>query len=128
MPTEPLDPIIHQVVRLRVMALLSRNRTAPFVWVRDSLDLTDGNLGSHVARLVEAGYAASGRELTRSGFQVWLRITPKGDEAYRTYLAELRSLLEPVETDRDAPADDPRRSADQPRARGNIRNVAGHAE
>jgi DNA-binding MarR family transcriptional regulator len=95
MGPEPLDPVIHQVARLRVMALLNRNRTASFVWVRDTLGLTDGNLGSHMARLTSAGYATSGRVLTRSGFQVWLRITPAGDDAYRSYLAALRSYLEP---------------------------------
>jgi DNA-binding MarR family transcriptional regulator len=100
MPPEPLDPIIHQAVRLRVMALLSRNRTAPFVWVRDTLGLTDGNLGSHMARLAEAGYASSTRVLTRSGFQVWLRITPAGDDAYQSYLSSLRSYLEPSEAGR----------------------------
>jgi DNA-binding MarR family transcriptional regulator len=97
MPTEPLDPVIHQVVRLRIMALLHRNRAASFVWVRDALELTDGNLGSHVSRLAEAGYAESGRTLTRSGFQVWLRITPVGDEAFRAYLRALRANLEPPE-------------------------------
>jgi DNA-binding MarR family transcriptional regulator len=97
MTAEPLDPVIHQVVRLRVMALLSRNRAASFVWVRDVLGLTDGNLGSHMFRLVSAGYAESNRTLTRSGFQVWLRITPAGDEAYRTYLTALRTYIEPSE-------------------------------
>jgi DNA-binding MarR family transcriptional regulator len=93
---EPLDPVVHQVVRLRIMALLSRNRAASFVWVRDALGLTDGNLGSHVSRLAVAGYVDSKRVLTRSGFQVWLSITATGDEAYRRYLAVLRSYLEPA--------------------------------
>jgi DNA-binding MarR family transcriptional regulator len=97
MNPQPLDPVIHQVVRLRVMALLSRNRTAPFVWVREVLGLTDGNLGSHMSRLVAAGYAESTRTLTRTGFQVRLRITPAGDDAYRVYLTALRSYLEPSE-------------------------------
>ena len=103
MTTAPLDPVIHQVVRLRVMALLSRNRAAPFVWVRDVLGLTDGNLGSHMARLVSAGYAGSARRLTRSGFQVWLHITPAGDAAYRAYLAVLRAYLDspPEEVPKD---------------------------
>jgi DNA-binding MarR family transcriptional regulator len=97
MSLQTLDPVIHQAVRLRVMVLLSRNRAASFVWVRDTLGLTDGNLGSHMARLVAAGYAESSRLLTRSGFQVWLRITPAGDGAYREYLATLRSYLEPID-------------------------------
>lgn len=103
MPPLPLDPVIHQAVRLRVMALLNRNRTAPFVWVRDTLGLTDGNLGSHVARLAEAGYVVSARALTRTGFQVWLRMTPKGEGAYRSYLSALRSYLgQDDERSRDA--------------------------
>jgi hypothetical protein len=93
-----LDPVIHQAVRLRIMVLLSRNRAASFVWVRDILGLTDGNLGSHMGRLVAAGYAESSRVLTRSGFQVSLRITAAGDAAYRAYLAALRSYLVPVDT------------------------------
>ncbi len=97
MSAEPLDPVIHQVVRLRVMAVLSRNRSASFVWVRDTLGLTDGNLGSHVARLQAAGYAKSARVLMATGFQVRLRITPQGDAAYRAYLAALRTYLEPSE-------------------------------
>jgi DNA-binding MarR family transcriptional regulator len=106
MSAEPLDPVIHQSVRLRVMALLSRNRAASFVWVRDTLGLTDGNLGSHTARLVAFNYAESTRMLTRSGFQVWLRITPKGDEAYRAYLAALRSYLGPADAiHTDSPAE-----------------------
>ncbi len=106
MSPEPLDPAIHQAVRLRRMVLLSRNRAASFVWVRDALGLTDGNLGSHVARLVAAGYAVSSRVLTRSGFQVWLRITPSGDAAYRAYLASLRSNLEPMDSGPVDPAVD----------------------
>jgi DNA-binding MarR family transcriptional regulator len=112
---EPLDPVIHQIVRLRVMALLSRNRAAPFVWVRDVLELTDGNLGSHMARLVSAGYAVSTRTLTRSGFQVWLKITPAGDQAYRAYLSALRSYLPSPESNamRETSAASDSREADR---------------
>lgn len=120
-----LDPVIHQVVRLRIMALLARNRAASFVWVRDTLGLTDGNLGSHVERLAKAGYLESKRVLTRSGFQVRLRMMPPGDEAYRRYLADLRSLLEPQTRDDTAtPADAPR-TAQVSQAPGTNRNLPG---
>lgn len=82
--------MIHQPTRLRILALLYRNRRAAFTWVRDTLALTDGNLGSHAAKLAEAGYIATGRLLTTKGFQVWLRMTPQGDVAFRSYLAALR--------------------------------------
>lgn len=94
MPLPQLDPVIHQPIRLQIMSLLSRNRHASFVWVRETLRLTDGNLGSHVARLSAAGYIESGKVLTASGFQVWLRMTPAGDDAFRAYCAALRGYLD----------------------------------
>ncbi len=89
-----LDPLIHQATRLRVMALLARNREAPFTWMQETLGLTPGNLDSHVQRLVEAGYVHQWRALTASGFQSRVRLTPEGDAAYRAYLAALRAVLE----------------------------------
>ncbi len=88
-----LDPVIHQATRLRIMALLFRNRVASFTWVRDSLGLTDGNLDAHAAKLEASGYLRRGRALLPGGFQVRLRITPEGDAAFRRYLEDLRTFL-----------------------------------
>jgi DNA-binding MarR family transcriptional regulator len=89
-----LDPLIHQATRLRVVALLARNREAPFTWIQETLGLTSGNLDSHVQRLAEAGYLESRRALTPAGFQARVAITPAGDAAYQAYLAALRAVLE----------------------------------
>lgn len=92
-----LDRTIHQRTRLRVLALLHRNRSARFTWVRKTLDLTAGNLGSHAGRLEEEGYVARDRVLTGDGFEVRLRITPEGAEAFRDYLASLEDVLAAAE-------------------------------
>lgn len=88
-----LDPVIHQATRLRIMALLHRNRVASFTWVRDTLGLTDGNLDTHAAKLEEAGYVKRGRALDIGGFEVRMKITPEGDAAFRAYLEGLRGYL-----------------------------------
>ena len=107
MDLPPLDPVIHQATRLRIMALLFRNRSGTFTWVRDTLGLTDGNLDAHVTRLEHAGYVQRGLGLTsrKGGFQVRLRITPEGDRAFRNYLEALKAYLAP-------PADDPSKTTD----------------
>lgn len=99
MPPDELDPVIHQPTRLRIMVLLYQNRQAAATWVRDTLGLTDGNLGSHSDRLAHAGYVDVGRTLTPTGFQVRLRMTEKGDAAFRDYLARLRGFLQLVPAD-----------------------------
>jgi DNA-binding MarR family transcriptional regulator len=91
---DDLDPLIHQSTRLRLMMLLHRNREAPFTFLQSALELTPGNLDSHLTRLGAAGYVESGRVLTPGGFQVRVRITPAGDAAFQAYLRRLRSLLE----------------------------------
>jgi DNA-binding MarR family transcriptional regulator len=89
-----LDPVIHQPTRLRIMVLLFQNRQAAATWVRDALQLTDGNMGSHCERLAQRGYIEQARTLTPQGFQLRLRITPEGDAAFAAYLQALRGMLE----------------------------------
>lgn len=89
-----LDPVIHQATRLRILALLYRNRIASFTDLRDGLGLTPGNLASHTARLEEAGYVKSGRVLVDLSFEVQYKLTDAGSAAFRAYLATLQGLLE----------------------------------
>jgi DNA-binding MarR family transcriptional regulator len=89
-----LDRTIHQRTRLRILALLHRNRPARFAWVRKALDLTAGNLGSHVETLEEESYVERDRVLTADGFEVRLRITPEGADAFGDYVASLEEVLE----------------------------------
>lgn len=89
-----LDPIIHQATRLRIMAALFRNREASFTQLRNGLDLTDGNLGSHAAALEKAGYLDSRRALIGVSFEVRYRITPEGSAAFVRYTEALRALLD----------------------------------
>ena len=54
-----LNEVIHQPVRLRIMAVLAAlppEMQVTFNSVKDTLDLTDGNLGAHLHKLEEAGY------------------------------------------------------------------------
>ncbi len=98
-----LDPVIHEAARLRILAILFRNRQASFTQLRDTLQLTSGNLASHAKRLVDARYVESGRVLAGVHFEVRFRITPLGSAAFHQYIEALRALVAP-EVDLDAPA------------------------
>lgn len=86
--------VIHQPVRLRMMALLFRHRDVAFTHVRDALGLTDGNLAAHAQRLEDAGFVEARRVLAGGRFEVRHRITADGSQAFRDYLAELRRFLD----------------------------------
>ena len=85
--------VIHQPARLRLMALLFRQRDVAFTAARDALALTDGNLATHAKRLEEAGLLVARKALGRDGFEVRYRITEAGSAAFRAYLERLRAFL-----------------------------------
>lgn len=95
---DPTDALIHQPVRLRIMALLWRHRDVSYTRTRDHLGLTDGNLATHIRRLEEAGLLEARRVLRgRHGFHLRYRITPHGLDAFRHYLNTMRTLLDEAE-------------------------------
>lgn len=91
---DPLDPVIHQPTRLRIMGALYRNRRLGHVALRDSLGLTDGNVATHVRKLEAEGYLRASRVLAGLSFSVVYDITPEGIAAFRRYLDALAILLD----------------------------------
>lgn len=89
----PLDPVIHQPVRMQILAALHRNRQLSFPTLRDGLALTPGNLGAHLERLEQAGYISSARVLSGVSFEMRYRVTSAGDEAFLQYVRTLREIL-----------------------------------
>jgi len=51
-----LNRIIHEPARLRIMMILSSVDEADFNFLLSTLEMTKGNLSSHMARLEKVGY------------------------------------------------------------------------
>lgn len=94
MQLSPELEVIHQPVRLKLMAVLYRERDVGFTEIRDKLALTDGNLATHAARLSQDGLLEARRVLLRGGFEVRYRITTEGSRRFQAYLGELRRFVE----------------------------------
>lgn len=92
-PTAGLDEIVHQRVRLGILAVLAEATECSFGAVRDTLELTDGNLNRHVHVLHEAGLIEQRKGYENSRPRTWLRITKDGRKALRTELAALERLV-----------------------------------
>ncbi len=92
----PLDPILHQAQRLRIMTVLFKNRELAVATIKRQLSMTDGNLASHLARLEDAAYVKTGHVLVGVSFESHAKITQTGSDAFRTYLQALRRILEEV--------------------------------
>lgn len=104
-----LDPLLHQPARTQLVAYLSGRGEASFSELKRVLGVTDGNLGAHLGKLVEAGYLATGEmtgEAARGArAQTVYTLTPAGRAALADYVARLAALM--ALSDGEAPAGAP---------------------
>ncbi|MDQ3569990.1 MAG: transcriptional regulator [Actinomycetota bacterium] len=95
-PTNELDDIVHQRVRLGILAVLTEARRADFAYLRDSLELTDGNLSRHLQVLEDAGYVKVTKAFEGKRPRTWVSATKKGRVALAAEVGALRALLDRV--------------------------------
>lgn len=91
------DEIIHQSLRLKIMATLnaeSDEGPMEFTQLRGLLKATDGNLGSHLTTLEKAGYVAIDKDFVGKKPRTRVTITPEGAKAFRSHVAYLRAVLD----------------------------------
>lgn len=88
-----LDPLLHQPARTQIVAFLSGRGQASFSDLKHALDVTDGNLGAHLAKLVEAGLVKAGEGMVSGRAQTLFQLTPAGRSALAQYVARLTSLM-----------------------------------
>lgn len=91
-----LNEIIHQPVRLRIMAILTLlppETQMAFISLKDALNVTDGNLGAHLHKLEEAGYLTITKTFVRNKPQTYVETTEAGRQAFVEHSDALREIL-----------------------------------
>jgi DNA-binding MarR family transcriptional regulator len=96
-PALQLDDTVHQRVRLGILAVLSEARRADFAYLRDALDLTDGNLSRHIAVLEQAGLVTVEKGFEGKRPRTWVEATRGGRRALAAEVKALRELIALVE-------------------------------
>lgn len=90
---DSLDALLHQPVRTQIAAFLAGAGEATFSELKRRLDVSDGNLESHLKKLIAADYVAVRREIGAGRPQSCYALTPAGHAALRDYVAALQRLL-----------------------------------
>jgi DNA-binding MarR family transcriptional regulator len=91
-----LNETIHQTVRLRIMAALvtlDAGNEVDFTYLRDLLEVTDGNLGAHLRKLEEAGYIAINKVFVERKPRTFVSATAAGRKVFQEHVAALKSIL-----------------------------------
>jgi DNA-binding MarR family transcriptional regulator len=96
-PSQRLDDVVHQRVRLGILAVLSEADVADFAYLKESLGLTDGNLSRHLQVLEEAGYVHIDKAFEGRRPRTWVSATKAGRTAFAAELGALRELIAGVD-------------------------------
>lgn len=88
-----LDPILHSQLRLAVMSLLIGVKEAEFTFLKEKTGATAGNLSVQIQKLKDAEYIEVQKQFKDNYPQTLCKITPKGVDAFETYVKALQSYI-----------------------------------
>jgi DNA-binding MarR family transcriptional regulator len=91
------DEIIHQPLRLKIMAALNAlppRRGIDFSRLKKITGATDGNLGAHIETLAKAGYINIDKAFVAKRPQTTVTATARGRAAFAQHVISLKQIIE----------------------------------
>ena len=95
-PATRLDDAVHQRTRLGILAVLCEAGRVDFSYLRQTLQLTDGNLSRNLTRLQDAGYITVEKLIDGRRPRTWLSATSAGRRALDQEIVALREIIATV--------------------------------
>src|SRR5580704_5125333 len=92
-PIGHLNKIFDSRIRLGVMSILSVNEEINFNDLKQLLQLTDGNLASHLANLEENGFIKVHKGFIGRKTNTTYSITKAGEKAFKEHLQALENII-----------------------------------
>jgi len=88
-----VDELLLSKIRLGIIAELLTARWIAFSEMQRALGVSQGNLGAHLAKLVEAGYVDEEKSFVKRRPQTRYQLTERGRSAFSEHVTQLQSLL-----------------------------------
>ena len=95
-PIEHLNKIFDSRIRLGVMSILVVNEEVSFNDLKQMMDVTDGNLASHMVNLEENGYIKVHKGFIGRKTNTTYSITKAGEKAFKEHIDALENMIKGV--------------------------------
>ncbi len=89
----PLDPVLHNQLRLAVISLLVTVEEGDFSFLLDHTGASRGNLSVQISKLKEAGYIDVRKGFKENYPHTSCTLTSKGLTAFEGYVEAIKSYL-----------------------------------
>ncbi|MBI1837477.1 MAG: transcriptional regulator [Flavobacteriia bacterium] len=90
---ENINKAFESRIRLGIMSILMVNDTVDFAAVKEMLNITDGNLASHVAALEKMGFVEVRKQFVGKKPNTTYLATQEGKIAFTDHLNALENLI-----------------------------------
>jgi DNA-binding MarR family transcriptional regulator len=91
------DRLVHQPTRLKLFAYLYRHGETTFPALKEALDLTEGNLSSHLGKMEDAGAVSVEKSFVDRRPQTTYALTDEGREQFETHVEALEALIDDLD-------------------------------
>ena len=92
-PIANLQKVFESRIRLGIMSALMVNNELAFNALKDLLELTDGNLASHLKALEQQGIVEVSKQFAGRKPRTTYRATGYGRELFRRHLSALEAII-----------------------------------
>lgn len=96
-PIEHLNKIFDSRIRLGIMSALVVNDEVNFNDLKQLLDITDGNLASHLKTLEENSYLKIQKGFIGKKTNTTYTITRTGEKAFKAHLEALEKMIRSID-------------------------------
>lgn len=92
-PISHINKAFENRIRLGIMSILMVNDRADFLFLKETLELTDGNLASHLIALEKAGYIEVNKTFVGKKPNTSYVASTEGRQAFWEHIDALENLL-----------------------------------
>ena len=92
-PIENLNKVFDSRIRLGIMSSLMVNEELNFNQLKEIVEVTDGNLASHLRNLEENGYIKVQKGFIGRKTNTIYMVTRAGEKAFKTHLDALEQMI-----------------------------------
>jgi DNA-binding MarR family transcriptional regulator len=92
-PFENLDKVMEHRVRLQIVSVLVANDSYDFNALKELLDVTDGNLATHLKALEREKYISISKSFVDRKPNTRYKVTERGRSAFKKHLDAMEELI-----------------------------------
>ena len=95
-PIQHLNKVFDSRIRLGIMSALAVNDSVNFNDLKELIEVTDGNLASHLKTLEDNAYVKVEKGFIGRKTNTTYKITKAGEKAFRNHLEALEKMIKSI--------------------------------